>query len=890
MASQKAWDRYEAAILLEALIQVKEGTVLRKEAIEAVSKKLRNKAVVEGLEIDEIFRNVAGITFQMHSMESAYIGTTIVKPATKLFSQIVALQKENPVEYNSLLGGAYKMIYTNKTMEQKFFIWLSNRVSSAQLSEFYTVFKPIEKFCLDRKIINLQLFETTDLGRLAKVQETVKENYIFRFTHRRQAKKMEIGIKYYIDFLKENKLKENKLKKNEERKKFDQADVEIPLVKYKKDNNLIIPDRILIKQEIQQRKQEFIDWMMEQEMTDRIAMTYASTFQLAGKAAQDYGIVGSDIWAISDVDVLKETFNKLLRNQEFVEKNETRYDQFSTSIAKYIQFCGDEEIKNENPELYMRLRSMSKVYDDSKGLCIERIRTLVGVDIAREELKDILNRIPWITEIENEIYSCSKFAKPYEKQIEFDKDSYVRVLMIRYRGGMRFDSIDLENFRETYKNIFDKVINLSDKDLEVCLRKCGVMWENRLFPTEGIIDNSVKEILLAYIKENFDGGKKVLYYKAIYNDLSEVFDYCFNLTEAMMLKPYLEYVCDSEEYYFFQEYMAKEKNVFIDHSSEIEEFLLSVGKPLSYDEIYAGLSHVSQEIIYKEIKTNCNIILNEKEHYYHFDLFEFSSEDADQISKFINDEIAEEGYCIWSRIYNRVKDEMPLFIENNTYMSNVGIRNAVAKKLSGRFNFEGEVICSRGNYLNMSAVYTLFGEHHAPFNDEELYAFVKEVSGVTTPAYLDALAESTVRVSKNLFVAKDQIEFDIDAIDKALSTYLTTGYMLIKDVDSFLVFPNVGFEWNSFLLENYLMYYSKDYALCNNGKSLNNVAGALVKKGSGYDDFEDVCADALANGYVELSKNKALDFLADQNLLTRRSYVAIDKAITKAKQIRNKKG
>lgn len=69
MASQKAWDRTEAAILLEALIQVKKGNISRKDAIEMVSKRLRGKAKEEGLIIDDVFRNIAGITFQMHSME-----------------------------------------------------------------------------------------------------------------------------------------------------------------------------------------------------------------------------------------------------------------------------------------------------------------------------------------------------------------------------------------------------------------------------------------------------------------------------------------------------------------------------------------------------------------------------------------------------------------------------------------------------------------------------------------------------------------------------------------------------------------------------------------------------------------------------------------------------
>lgn len=87
-----------------------------------------------------------------------------------------------------------------------------------------------------------------------------------------------------------------------------------------------------------------------------------------------------------------------------------------------------------------------------------------------------------------------------------------------------------------------------------------------------------------------------------------------------------------------------------------------------------------------------------------------------------------------------------------------------------------------------------------------------------------------------------------------------------------------------------MLRYSKEYALRNNGQSLNNVAGALVKKGGKFAEFADICADALANGYVKLNKTAALNFLAEQNLITRRSYSGIERAIQKAKQIRNMKG
>jgi hypothetical protein len=61
-------------VLLEAYIRVSEGGQNRKNAISEVSKKLRKMAENQEEIIDEIFRNNAGIIFQVQSMESAYFG------------------------------------------------------------------------------------------------------------------------------------------------------------------------------------------------------------------------------------------------------------------------------------------------------------------------------------------------------------------------------------------------------------------------------------------------------------------------------------------------------------------------------------------------------------------------------------------------------------------------------------------------------------------------------------------------------------------------------------------------------------------------------------------------------------------------------------------------
>ena len=543
MASQKAWDKTEAAILLEALIQAREGNISRKDAIEMVSRRLREKAKEEGLVIDDVFRNIAGITFQMHSMESAYVGKTLIKPATRLFSEIVLLRKEEPMEYYNLLKGNQSVIEQQGNMKDDFFEWLSERISTSQLYELKPVYELISNFCLDRKIIKQPLLETTDLGQLTKVRDTISQNHLFKYMHKKQIGKMSVGIKHYIDYVKEIINRKDNDIDNGVSKYYDTVDIQETSVQAEEVST-------------EERKEAFINWMMEQDMAERTAAAYASSCGLAAQIAINDGIIEQDIWKITDMDILKNMIFSLLDNSEFVEKNESRHNQFRAALVKYVQFSGDEDFslgrsrrtksdkknsldKQEEalmesyPELYMRLRSMSKVYDDPRGLSVGQIQNMLGIEIDMDELMDILQDISWITEVDENIFSFSKNVKPYEKLIEFNQEAFVRVLMSRYRGGMRFDSIDLENFRDTYLDFEGDKIEMSDSDLEKCLRKCGIMWKERLFPSEAIIANDVKEKLFAYIHSNFCEGKQVLYYKAIFSDLTDVFEYCFNLTEAL---------------------------------------------------------------------------------------------------------------------------------------------------------------------------------------------------------------------------------------------------------------------------------------------------------------------------------------------------------------------
>lgn len=210
MALRIPWDIEEAVIMLDMLLKSMDGKLTRKEAIRQVSEKLRKRAAAKGIEIDDVFRNENGITFQMSALEVAYTGiATKLKKPTKLFMEAVDLYRNHREDYDKILREAEDMAEP-KSVKDDFFAYLSTQMPSAQLSDAYMMFLDIESFCLQRKVLKKGLFETTDLDIIKQVAQTVDSNKVFRFTYKRNQKKMSNMIHAYCNYLKDHPLSEEK--------------------------------------------------------------------------------------------------------------------------------------------------------------------------------------------------------------------------------------------------------------------------------------------------------------------------------------------------------------------------------------------------------------------------------------------------------------------------------------------------------------------------------------------------------------------------------------------------------------------------------------------------------------------------------------------------------
>ena len=639
----------------------------------------------------------------------------------------------------------------------------------------------------------------------------------------------------------------------------------------------------------------FLQWLKKRGYSSTHAKSILETLEhCSNLTATDNTQV--DFLIINKQRQLVKALAELKKKDSYIKADKESGGKYSEALTLLFQFKQDKPLaatdvnwqNKERMKLYQKLYSISQVYDDPSGLTISKIMSLLGKGTDGQSVRDILDGAPWAIQLSDEKYTFSQTKESINKEpTDYDKDKFVQTLLHRFRNGMQFDSIDFENFRELYETLYDESLSFNDAELEARLRYCGVYYKDRLFPAEGIIDGTTKEKLFQFIENSFSSGKKVLYYKAIFEELADVFSSCFVLSDENMLRAYIEYTAEKGKYYFSSKYMSMEESVSINHVAEVEEYLLSAGKPMTIKDMSVSLSHIPKDQLSLIINNGHSFLRNAKGEYFHVDIFEISDTEIECIANIINGIIQKNEYAIWTDVWKMIQEELPEFLENNLYLSSTGVRNVLAQKYIGRFNFESAVISMPKDKYAMGDIYQLYAKHHAEFSTDEIIALSKKLD---TGIYFDALAKVSVRVSHDLFVSKDRIHFDVSSVDKAIGSFMSKDYICIREIDSFLSFPNVGYEWNEYLLESFVCSYSKKYKLLNNGLSRDNVAGAVAKKTGTILEFVDACAAVLADAPITLNKQEVLDYLANINMITRRSYRDVELAIAKAKEIRAMKG
>ena len=101
------WNKYEAALLVDTYEKVAKGELVRKVAITKLSKRLRYRKIMNGIEVNDKYRNENGIQLQLSIMEHIITnGEKGLASTSRLFEEIAQLATENHADFIELLHEA----------------------------------------------------------------------------------------------------------------------------------------------------------------------------------------------------------------------------------------------------------------------------------------------------------------------------------------------------------------------------------------------------------------------------------------------------------------------------------------------------------------------------------------------------------------------------------------------------------------------------------------------------------------------------------------------------------------------------------------------------------------------------------------------------------------
>lgn len=575
----------------------------------------------------------------------------------------------------------------------------------------------------------------------------------------------------------------------------------------------------------------FRRWLVVDGMGERASLNYSFAINSIENYAkeheyEDWRLYGREL---SEIEALVD---RLFSDNDFMTFNNQGHNYFCVALTKYMQYLsgGDWQSKFESHHKAVKAQKVDTGFENQEVLT-----------------------------------------------------SYNAILMERFPKGYRlYSNLDMRRFLRYYEETYNIHQDASDEVVKLTTRKrilqAGVCHDDYVFSIDSLVDEKTKMAMISYIEESFDTGVRALYYRALFTEFSEAL-LNQRIYDEDMLRTYLMHVLDGK-YYFERSYISQNISIQIDPVEEVRNLLIEHVAPMKTENLCNALTHIPNDRVEWVLVTNKEFIRNEKRKYFHVSVIDLTDGELNDIARIIEESVEVRHFISGNELIDAINRKYPHLLERFSQFSIMGIRDAIAYYLSGRFSFNGNVISNLDKNISMSDVFADFARNHASFTIDELNVLKNELNCII---YFDAVYDNSLRVNRQQFVSREEAKFDVEKTDIAIGRFCTGNYIALKEVTAFGSLPYVGFPWNIYLLEHYVASFSREYKLLHNGFNANNCVGAIVKRNSGINDFNELLIDVLAHSGIRLNPKDALQYLYDRGLLARRRLSDIDLLLTKAR-------
>lgn len=542
------------------------------------------------------------------------------------------------------------------------------------------------------------------------------------------------------------------------------------------------------------------------------------------------------------------------------------------SIMECAYTNGERGLKqHEVPKLFQNVVSLYKndrgTYETRLAAAKARIDSANPVQTYLKKRKN--ENCPQTVRIPSDNRDTSvPVAKP-SSQFSAELLSHAEVILSSsFANGMRKNAaIAQKKFRKAYLDLTGKELPES-VDMDVLASAAGVAYDGKFYAVSETDRQEIRKL----ISTAADNGNRVIFYEEFYRRHLDFMTRA-GIFSSDMLSAILRQILPNMWYNrtFFAP--TDDDTLEQDIVNCFGEASMRTYGEIKVRLVYADLSQIRQVCSYSN-----KFVWVKDETYALTDRIQLSQADIDQSLDTISQDIERQGFSVFRRISVSESTEW------NSDMSEAAIQEALyLKHLAPLYAKNRSIITPLGVSLTAPMIMM---EHCKGLREttlSELQAYEEELTDRSTCS-LYAACETMIRVDRDHFVSLDAIDFNIRAIDDALSLYVQGKVIPLASVKSFTSFPEVdGHPWNPFLLDSFCRHKSLQFRTMG-GPAKNRPVGAIFPVQMRFDSYNDLLARTAAESGLSLCGDIIAEFLT-QNAYTLRK-IETGRIISKAQEIR----
>lgn len=957
MAQQKAWNKYEVALLVECYINVTQHNHDLEEELVRLSEELRAMAIHAGEQIDDVYRNLNGMHWQYGLIKATFEKVDYSsRGPSQLFIQIANLYKTNRSEFDKLLKEAYRLsgktekrLMTQEEVQQKFADWLIGKdTKKYSTKECVECISRVSDYAVSHHLLKVDAWLITDYHIFNRIRVNLSGNRIFKFTHPGLFKALEKIGKLFSDFIREMyEVKEEPIIEKPQPTAIVEEKEEVGLTEYGDENaaekqddekTITIVDEQSTNLDVEDGSDsiDFATWLVNvKQLAVNTSRMYMSSLSYANEYALREGLIKESLLSI-DSSLLKEAVERILNDERFAAFNIEKHNRFSAALQAFlayrlgggVEYSVKPRKRNSAIEEDSQLSEFATWLEQERGLASNTARSYVSslgsannyalekgliedsiFDLDDSVLQQTIQTILDNTEFaeynasQHNRFSASlqtyliyrsgnsegvirrrRSKKEPSAAAVFDEAVLANIantITLHFSNGINVDNlIDRIRFKQFYQADNGIDIELSDDLLIEAIKSITIPFEKKYY----IVSSEFRNEVLAWLKDIIEAENRIIYYESLYGMKATEFELHGILSVDMLAVVVKEIVLANKTTLPFINvkpgYISIEiKDTEINIVSQELERVWGENTLQTIDELTIKLPYIPEHKIRYSLSYSDLFKWNSKDTYAYEKYFVCSDDEIATIRSFVKEKCLANG--------NVLMDEIPLdnIVVVNYELSTSAIYDFLYNRLRDMVDRKANMLSFYGESDDLEKQIANYCKGRRNCTLDDVCQIMNNAIGrIDVWRVIEHTNRYMVRINEDNFVSDDQLSFDVQAIDCLLDELVREECIGLKEIVTYIRFPQCGFSWNAFLLESYIRRFSAGYKYMSLSTNSRNV-GAVVKKYN-QDDYHTLMAKAVARTPLPVEKAEVLSFLHDMGYLGKRSYKKIDELLLDIKKIK----